>query len=214
MYLFIDVGGLAPLNDPVRHKKRSIKSLHAYDKDNIWLRKWMLRRLFRIKKHVQSTACSKLNDMNLNEEYIALSIRRDDKYLEYEVEKSLQPYIDKAEIAIQKLFGGKVPTIFVASDDCSVMSEIRGLRPKWKFVGTCDDASEENGFVLTSMLNWTEQQTDRHYTKFITEMIALASAKYFIGVSTTNVAFWVYFMRHMSAKDETWVFVDSDHYPL
>lgn len=206
-------GGLAPLDDPFRHRKRDIQSLYAYEKDNIWLKKWMLRRLFRIREHVRNTACTVLNDMGLNEEYIALSIRRGDKYLEHEIEKSLQPYLDRAENAIQKHFGGKVPTIFVASDDCSVMSEIREMKPTWKFVGACDDASED-GFVLKSVSQWTIQQTDRHFTKFITEMIAMASAKYFIGVSTTNVAFWVYFMRHMSADDDTWEFVDDNRYPL
>ena len=206
-------GGLAPLDDPVRHRKRDIQSLYAYDKDNIWLKKWMLRRLFRIREHVRNTACTVLNDMGLNEEYIALSIRRGDKYLEHEIEKSLQPYLDRVENAIQKHFGGKIPTIFVASDDCSVMSEIREMQPTWNFVGACDDASED-GFVLTSVSQWTIKQTDRHFTKFITEMIAMASAKYFIGVSTTNVAFWVYYMRHMSADDDTWEFVDDDRYPL
>ena len=61
--------------------------------------------------------------------------------------------------------------------------------------------------------NWSEAQTDRHYEKFITEMIAMASAKYFIGTSTTNVAFWIYFMRHIDAQDDTWKFVDSNLYP-
>lgn len=207
-------GGLRPLHDSSRHRKRDLQSLFAYEKDNIWLKKWMVRRLFRIKNPLRQTACIKLNMMGLNEEYMALSVRRGDKHLEHEIESSLQPYIDRAERAIDKHFGGNVPTIFVASDDCSVMSEIRQLRPTWKFVGACDDASEENGFILTDAKQWTEEQTDKHYTKFVTEMIAMASAKHFIGVSTTNVSFWIYFMRHMNAQDDTWEFVDSDLYPL
>ncbi len=71
-----DSGGLAELDDPVRHRRRDLQSLFAYDKDNIWLKKWMVRRLFRIKKPVQETACSTLNLMGLNEEYIAISVRR------------------------------------------------------------------------------------------------------------------------------------------
>ena len=81
-------------------------------------------------------------------------------------------------------------------------------------VGACDDAPADNGFKLQSMRQWTQQHTDSHFQKFITEMIAMASAKYFIGVKTTNVAFWVYFMRHMDAKDDTWKFIDTDRYPL
>ena len=204
---------LRPLADPTRHRKRDIQPLHAYEKDNIWIKKWMLRRLFRLKREVQERACSTLSEMGLNEEYIALSVRRGDKELEYAIEESLQPYLDRAQRAIDDHFEGKVPPIFVASDDCSVMAEIRQLRPNWKFIGACDDATEENGFILTSAKRWTIEQTDKHYTKFITEMIAMASAKHFIGVSTTNVSFWIYFMRHMGATDDTWEFVDDERYP-
>ena len=122
----------------------------------------------------------------------------------------MQPYIDKAEQAIQSHFGGKVPTIFVASDDCTVMEELCAYRPQWKFVGECDNATGDNGFVLAHMKTWSLEQTDNHYHKFITEMIAMASAKYWIGVSTTNVSFWMYFMRHYKAHDDTFVFVDTD----
>ena len=107
-------------------------------------------------------------------------------------------------------FAGLQPPIFVASDDCSVMGELRALRPTWKFVGECDNATEDNGFVIADMKTWSLEQTDRHYEKFVTEMIAMASARYWIGVSTTNVSFWIYYMRHYEAGDDTFVFVDTD----
>ena len=90
------------------------------------------------------------------------------------------------------------------------MQELRELRPNWTFVGECDHATEDNGFVIADMKTWSWQQTDRHYEKFITEMIAMASSKYFIGVSTTNVSYWIYYMRHYNAEDGTYVFVDTD----
>jgi len=205
--------GLLPIDDPLRHKRRDLQSLFVYDKDNIWVKKYMMRRLFRILPRMRDIACSRLSNYGLDEEYLALSIRRGDKELEVELVSSLQPYIDEAEVAIKTHFGGKVPKIFVASDDCSVMDDIRKVRPGWEFVGECDNATEQNGFILKSARHWTEEQTDKHYEKFVTEMIAMASAKYFVGVSTTNVSFWIYFMRHMDAHDDTWVFVDSDLVP-
>ena len=205
--------GLLPVDAPQRHRKRDVQSLFLYNKDNIWLKKVLLRRLFRILPWIREVACSRLSKHGLDEDYIALSIRRGDKSLEYALESSLQPYIDEAEVAVKTHFNGVVPKIFVASDDCSVMEEIRALRPDWKFVGECDNASEDNGFVLTAAQRWTPEETDRHYEKFVTEMIAMASAKYFIGVATTNVSFWVYFMRQLGAKDDTWVFIDTDQFP-
>ncbi len=162
---------------------------------------------------MRDTACTRLKNHGLQEEYMAMSVRRGDKAIEYELITTLQPYIDKAEIAIRTHFGGKVPKIFVASDDCSVMQEMRDLRPEWTFVGECDNATEDNGFVIAETKHWSLEQTDKHYEKFITEMIALASAKYFIGVSNTNVALFVYFMRHFDATDDTWVFIDGDKIP-
>ena len=206
-------GGILPRNDPIRHKNRSIESLFSYNKENIWTKKWMLRRLFRILPKMRDIACSRLAKLGLDEEYIALSIRRGDKSIEFELDTSLQPYIDKAETAVRTHFGGIVPKIFVASDDCSVMKDIRELRPTWEFVGECDNATEDNGFVIAETLHWSLEQTDKHYEKFITEMIALASAKYFIGISNTNVALFVYFMRHVDATDDTWEFVDGDKIP-
>lgn len=203
-------GGLTNFENPIRHKIRSLEALGLWDMDNIYLKKNMLRRLFRILPELRNIACSRLSAHGLQEEYIAMSVRRGDKALEYELESSLQPYVDKAEIAIKTHFGGIPPTIFVASDDCSVMQELRELRPGWRFVGECDNASEDNGFVIADMLTWSLEQTDRHYEKFITEMIAMASAKYWIGVSTTNVSFWIYYMRHYKAEDDSFVFVDTN----
>lgn len=203
-------GGLTHYDNPVRHKKRTLEHLNIYDVDSILLKKNFLRRFFRILPQFRELSCSRLSAHGLNDEYIALSVRRGDKALEYGIEESLQPYIEKAEIAINTHFDGVAPKFFVASDDCSVMQELRDLRPDWDIVGECDNATEDNGFVITDMKTWTEEQTDRHYEKFITEMIAMASAKYWIGVSTTNVSFWIYFMRHADAHDDTFVFVDVD----
>ncbi len=184
-----------------------------YNVDNILLKKNFLRRFFKILPRFRELACSRLSEHGLNDEYIALSIRRGDKILEFELESDLQPYIDRAENAVLSHFNGILPKFFVATDDCSVMEELRELRPNWNFVSECDNATESNGFVITEMKYWSEEQTDSHYEKFITEMIAMASAKYFIGVSTTNVSYWVYFMRHAEAKDDTYVFVDTDQNP-
>ena len=203
-------GGLTTFDNPIRHKIRSLEYLELWDMDNIHLKKLMMRRLFRILPEMRNIACSRLSATGLQDEYIAMSVRRGDKALEFEIESSLQPYVDKAEIAIRTHFGGVTPTIFVASDDCSVMQELREFRPNWTFVGECDHATEDNGFVIADMKTWSLEQTDRHYEKFITEMIAMASAKYFIGVSTTNVSYWIYYMRHYNAEDDTFVFVDTD----
>ena len=46
----------------------------------------------------------------------------------------MQQYVDAAEQSIPVHFDGKVPSIFVATDDCSVLTELRQLKPDWRFV--------------------------------------------------------------------------------
>jgi len=214
---FSQHGGYLSADHEMRYRPRSIESLGYNEVDSISLKKHFLRRLFRIKEKVMHESCARLSaHPGLESEYIALSVRRGDKEKEFKLIETAQPYIEKAEHAAATHFDGIVPAIFVATDDCNVMAELREARPMWHFVSECDNLSDEvNGFVFKEMKDWTEEQTDTHFHKFITELIALASAKYFIGVSTTNVTYWVYFMRHLEAYDDTFELVDrpSDFKP-
>ena len=167
-----------------------------------------MRRLLRILPERRTEACSRLKQHGLDEKFIAMSVRGGDKAIEYELESSMQPYIDEAEKAIKSHFNGRAPTVFVASDDCSVMKDLRDLRRHWNFVSECDKM-DSHGFFISEIKHWTLQETDDHYNKFLTELIAMASATYWIGVATTNVSLFVYFMRAYEQGDDSWVFVDA-----
>ena len=207
----IDSGGRLTMDDnSKRFELMSIPSLGYKDIDRISLKKHFLRRLFRIKPTVREHACNQMSRHRIENDYTALSVRRGDKVTETEILNTVDPYIKLAEQAIMSPhFNGIVPTFYVATDDCSVMNEFREARPKWTFVSECDNASEENGFVYKDMKFWNEEQTDAHFHKFITEMIAMASAKYWIGVPSTNVSYWIYFMRSLNAPDDTFVWAEE-----
>ena len=211
-----DFGGKASLttNDPEkRFEIMSIPQLGYSNVERIALMLHFLRRMFRINPAVRDHACQRLASQGLDDEYMALSVRRGDKVTETAVLDTVDPYIKLAEEGIQSHFGGKVPTMFVATDDCSVLGEFREARPEWKFVSECDNASEANGFVYKEMKLWNEEQTDAHFNKFIAEMIGMATAKYWIGVATTNVSYWVYFMRPLMASDDTFIWADPPRVP-
>ncbi|KAL7529880.1 hypothetical protein ACHAXR_003205, partial [Thalassiosira sp. AJA248-18] len=97
-----------------RFRLRSLPQLGYVDVNNIALKNFFLRRLFRIKPHVREHACNKLASQGLDNEYIALSIRRGDKETETEILDTVAPYVREAEAAIKSHFGGEVPTFFVA----------------------------------------------------------------------------------------------------
>lgn len=147
------------------------------------LKRHIMKRMWRPLPHVREETCQKLENHVGPEEYIAFSVRRGDKG---SVEKfeyaTVDQYVRQAELASEKYFDNKIPTIFVATDDCTIMPEFREVRPNWKFVSECDkESKDDDGFRLSDMKEWTLEQTDAHYSKFFVELYALAASKYFIG---------------------------------
>jgi hypothetical protein len=193
------VWGNVARNMEKRRVYKDMQTVMGYENiDGHDLKKIILQRMWRPLPHVRHAACSTMEQLELNKEYLAFSVRRGDKTLEKVSFTPLQKYTDAAERVIQNHFHGVAPTIFVATDDCSVMSKFRELRSDWKFVSVCDLSTNiqgTRGYHARNMSSWTIQETDAHYQKFFAEVFALSSAKYFLGVSYTNVAWWVFFMR-------------------
>jgi hypothetical protein len=215
----------------------NITSLGYENIESTILKKVMLQRMWRLLPPVREDSCNSLEMHNLEQEYMAFSVRRGDKDTEgFEFTKP-QDYIVAAEQARDAHFGGSMPKIFVATDDCAVMGELRSMRPEWAFESECDRSDGHSGFILADMKKWTLAQTvrlfihsfllptylptsassqhlcistfsltqyflffffkfqDEHYRKFYVELFGLAGAKFYIGVSYTNVAWWAAYMR-------------------
>jgi len=178
----------------------SIDNLFYQQVEGHYLKRTMMKRMWRFLPRFRQRACSGLEThLPSSDEYMAMSVRRGDKTTEGIIYLEMSMYIDEAQKAIGTIFDGRVPTIFVATDDCSALGELRSLRPSWIFVSECDittkDSSDLHGFTLRDMKDWTMEQTDAHYEKFFVELLGLVSAKYFIGTAYTNVSWWVFFMR-------------------
>jgi hypothetical protein len=140
------------------------------------------------------------------QDFLAMSVRRGDKTTENFDFISMSSYLEAADKAIQEKFEGIPPIIFVATDDCSVLSTLRESRPTWRFISECDKHHQE-GFDLRDMAKWTNQDYDEHFGKFFVELFAMAHAKYFIGIGYTNVSWFVYFMR--GGKMENFELLDA-----
>lgn len=141
------------------------------------LKRIIMRRLFRLQPQIRDLTCKGLEGHGLHEEFMTFSVRQGDKMKEEHFSYATMPqYIAAAEEAIPKYFGGKVPTIFVATDDCLVMREFRTLRPNWRFVSECDNIqNRDHGFALVDMAQWSKEATDAHFLKFFVELYAMAT---------------------------------------
>ena len=168
---------------------------------NLLIPTQMMRRMWRPKPEVRERTCRTLQEYGLldDKDFMTFSIRRGDKSTEQFDFITMQDYVEAAEDAVQHKFDGKPPTVFVATDDCSVLPTLRTVRPGWRFVSECDRTvpkeNEDEGFALSAMGQWSNEETDDHFSKFFVELYAMALSKEFIGVAYTNVAWWAFFMR-------------------
>ena len=145
----------------VHGRLHNITSLGYENIESTVLKRTMLQRMWRLLPDVRDNCCSSLESHGLEEEYLAFSVRRGDKGTEgFEFTKP-EDYVVAAEEARVKHFAGKMPKIFVATDDCAVMGELRQLRPGWVFVSECDrmNNNDHRGFILAGMKTWTLEQT-------------------------------------------------------
>lgn len=152
--------------------------------NGISLKRDFIRRLWQLKPEIRESTCQSLqNDHHnlLQKDYIAFSVRRGDKASEGFRFPSMLEYIHAAEPIIEAN-GVENKTIFVATDDCKVLNELRHMRPDWDFESQCDylqDNTNNEGFVLTKLNHLTSTQRDAHFQKFFTEIYALAMSKVF-----------------------------------
>jgi Alpha-(1,6)-fucosyltransferase N- and catalytic domains len=186
----------------------SIPSLGYQNVPGHELKAIMLRRMWRPLPAVREAACKRMHDHVGHDPFLAINIRRGDKNTEatFQGYLSMEEYVSAADEVIREKFHNVPPVIFVASDDCTVLSELRSKRPAWKFVSECDTI-QSSGFVLSEMQNWTPKDYDAHYGKFFTELFAMYKAKFWIGIASTNVTWFVYFMR--GAKLENFWLLDK-----
>ena len=188
----------------IHDSRHFIKYLSSKTEDGHNLKFITLTRMWRPKESLRDSACLALEQQGLSTDYMAFSVRRGDKHeLEHFNYPKAEEYIAAAEKAIPERFGGVLPTIFVATDDCVVMGEFRALRPTWTFVSQCDleKHAADSGFAYADMKHWTADDMDRHYSKFMVELLGLSIAKFVVGVTYTNVSWWVLFMRRGVQND-------------
>ena len=139
----------------------SISSLQYPNIEGHLLKRVIMRRMWRPLPHIREQTCAGLANHIQGQDFMTFSVRRGDKASEENFSfASIQQYIDTAEQVIPGHFDGKVPIIFVATDDCTAMQEFRDLRPSWRFVSECDMEQQtvgHGGFALADMATWSRK---------------------------------------------------------
>jgi len=180
--------------------------------NGVSLKRDFMRRFWKLRPAYRESTCQALQNETQHDlfgkDYIAFSVRRGDKTTEGFKFPTMMEYIIAAQPVMEQYPQMK---IFVATDDCKVLPELRALRPEWKFESQCDYMvadTNNNGFVLSKLNHLSSDQRDLHFRKFFVELYAMAMSKVFIGVSYTNVAWFVYMLRPDGVDKATFQLID------
>jgi hypothetical protein len=190
--------------------------------DGQFLRKVMLRRILKLKWDVKDDICDNLDQFDFRDEFMTLSVKQHrtfyDKEVRGEVPENLEShrygldqYIHHAKDAFRFFFNDTALPIYVATDDCRVMSELRALEPTWSFYSECDYLPD--GFVFSPFDLWhnselTESERNAYMHKIFVDLWAMAVSTYFIGAGATDMAWIAYFMR---GSRNHFILVDKAH---
>mmetsp|Transcript_5636 Transcript_5636/g.8170 ORF Transcript_5636/g.8170 Transcript_5636/m.8170 type:complete len:409 (+) Transcript_5636:58-1284(+) len=192
----------------------SMYSHPAANVDGVTLKRDFIRHMWHLLPSYRDSTCQALKDQGIfDTDYIALSVRRGDKTAEHFAFPTMRVYIREAENLVRHVFkDGEIPKIFVATDDCKTLHELRRLRPQWTFISQCDLLAEiQTGYDIKKIPKMNGKQREEHFRKFFVELYALAFSKLYIGVAYTNVAWWAYMMRPNFNQDfleDTFILVD------
>jgi hypothetical protein len=135
------------------------------------------------------------DEIKVPKEHLAICIRRGDKIAEYS-------YVD-IDLYVKSIntLGRDVRTVFVATDDVRVVSQISRLMPHYEFLSLTDDNA--SGYVHSEFKSLPANERRRRTLRFFAQLEFMRDATLFIGSRTTNVS-WIV-NAHRGGDAVTWV---------
>ncbi len=118
--------------------------------------------------------------LNLPKEYVAIHVRRGDKATEIQ-HTPIQAYMEK--------LGGKYHNLFVASDDYSVVEEVRKLYPDQQVWTLCTPA--ERGYDQAKADAESPEEKEKNRIVLFATMEVLNRATKFVGTYSSNMGMFM-----------------------
>ncbi|CAF1066341.1 unnamed protein product [Adineta ricciae] len=131
--------------------------------------------------------------------YIGIHVRKGDKLIKEAREIPLMEYITLIEAMVKRK--KTIRHIFVASDDHTVIGQLRRLRPRWYFVGIDRRKHRKTNTTGHYQKNFDQlSEKDKIFETrlFMTEMQMLIDAKYVLCGMSSNVCRFIQLLRHQN----------------
>ena len=135
---------------------------------------------WRYNEETQKRIDELITPLNLPKEYVAIHVRRGDKAIEVQY-TPVQDYMEK--------LGGKYHNIFVASDDYSVMEEVRKLYPDRQVWTLCTPT--ERGYDQAKADTETLKEKEKNMIALFATIEVLNRATKFIGTYSSNIGMFM-----------------------
>lgn len=172
------------------------------------LTKIMLRRVLKLHPMVREDVCDNLDQYHFGREFMTISIKQHrsaydeqvrGEFPEYLVHHAfgLDEYIHYAKDAFKFFYNNRTLPIYVATDNCSVVEELRQLEPDWAFSSECDFYPSRifSPLNLWNNAELTDGERRIYLHKFFVDLWAMATSTYFIGTGSADIAWLAFFLR-------------------
>ena len=194
--------------------------LNHRDVNGHLLTKIMLRRILKLNPMVRADVCDNLDQYHFGDEFMTMSIKQHrsayDKELRGEIPDhlvdqkfGLDTYIHYAKDAFKFFYNNRTLPIYVATDNCSVVEELRHLEPDWVFSSECDYYPTRifSPLNLWNNAELTDGERRAYLHKIFVDLFAMATSTYFIGLGAADFSWLAFFLRGSRSH---FILVDKD----
>lgn len=156
----------------------------------------LVRITWNYRKDINDKLDDYIKSLNLDNGYISTQIRAGDKYIEHDL-LPISVYVNYLKRY------PKCKSVFVLTDDYSIIEQLKSLYPQWNWCTLCED--RERGYIHSEFKQNSRIGKKKQLIKFFTSMEIIHRSDLFLGTVTSNPSVFC----SLRDSDKT-LFVDYD----
>ncbi|CAE7271123.1 unnamed protein product [Symbiodinium natans] len=157
-----------------------------------------LRKVWQFRPWTRERACPMVAKLKLRHPYVSLLVRRGDKTRENTQPINVSTIVEFLDAVTVN--GTLTREVFVGTDDCRSLSELKQASRRYTFKNLCGK-SWELGWKQSPELK--KQNLTDHYIKFFGELLAMSASDIFLGDHLSSVHHFVAYMRPLSSTEKS-----------
>lgn len=163
--------------------------------------KEIIQSIWKYNKQTNDDIRAIVDRINIPVKYDSLHIRRGDKITEVMQLPSINQYFDKLNL----LTNGEDLPIYIATDDYSVIAEIKSMYPYKKIFYS--DSIENNGFDMKIFSSLPKESKHKQIIHLLADIEMLKNSRCFVGTFSSNIGMFMGMCRSdaYAVDSDTWL---------